>query len=92
MDENEMNYHGKNITASEYYYNCNPNAWDNMLYPEAIKNRKEMAWKLFGELFEESKTYPLTQELPIELTTRMRKVKKAYDDNTRLVDEKSLVL
>ena len=92
MCENVMKYNGKTMTASEYYYDCTYDVWDKMFYPEAIIDRKYRAWKLFTKLYNESQTYPMTQELPIELSTRMRKVKKAFDDNQRLVDEKNLII
>ncbi len=80
------------MTGSMYYYNTTPDTWDQMLYPEAIIDRKNKAQILFEALYLESINRPLTEEIPEYLKTRLRKVKKAFDDNKKLCDEKSIII
>jgi len=91
-DKNIKHYKGQTLTASEYYYDCAPDTWDNMLYPDAIKDRRDRAWALFVQLYKESEDKPRNREVPIELANRLRKVTKAHSDNKQLCDEKSLVI
>lgn len=92
MSENKIEYEGKTITASEYYYGCKPDTWDDMLYPDAIEDRKNRAWELFKQLFIEREQLPYNQDLSEEKALRLRKVRKAYEDNKRLTEEKHLII
>ena len=92
MSENEIKFEGKTISASEYYYGCTYDTWDEMFYPEAVIDRRDRAWELFKELYLERESLPMNQDLSEEKALRLRKVRKAFEDNQRLVDEKNLVI
>ncbi len=85
-------YNGVTMYASEYYYNCLPDTWDLMLYKDAIIDRRDSAEILFKALYLESVNRPLNEEVPDELKLRLRKVDKAFKDNKKLCDEKSLII
>jgi soluble lytic murein transglycosylase-like protein len=84
--EDTKNYKGKNIPASVYYYGVLSNTWDNMLYWDAVKDRRDRARKLFFELmnFKETRQF--------DDLVREHKVYKAWKDNEKLLDERSLVI
>lgn len=85
-------FEGRTIYASEYYYGCQPDAWDNMLYPDAIIDRRDKAWELFCELYTERHVLPYSEDINEEKALRLRKVRIAYEDNKQLCDEKSLII
>jgi hypothetical protein len=91
-NKNIKMYNGQEMSASEYYYDCAFDTWDKMLYPEAIIDRKNRAWELFRKLYKESMSIPMNQEIPLDLSRRMKKAKKAFDDNSKLAEEKFLIL
>ena len=95
-DKNIKHFGGETIYASEYYYDCKPDAWDSMLYPEAIRDRKEKAQKLYAHYvdrqFAEYKSDFNGTKLTTEEHARMRATSKAYELNKKLCDEKTLII
>jgi hypothetical protein len=77
------------MTACEYYYGVDFHAWENLPYFEAIEMRRNLAKDLYLELYQIQERTP--KELPFEFRKRLWKVKKAWDDNQKLLDERSLV-
>lgn len=82
---------GKSITASEYYYDCPFDYWDNMLYKDAIISRRDKAFELYIRLTE-SQLLPEPKILAPEDEIRAFKVEKAYKDCQQLCDERGLIL
>jgi hypothetical protein len=80
------------MRGSEYYYGegISPNRWDNMLYFEAIEDRRNLARDLYFKLYkiqEESET-----EMPFDFRLRLGKVESAWKLNQKLLDERSLIV
>ena len=75
---------------TEYYYDCQPEVWDNMLYPEAILDRRDRSRDLYFALLKEEMEYK--KVLPFDKRTRLWKVEKAYRDNQKLLDERTTVI
>lgn len=87
-DKNIKHLNGQSLTASEYYYGCQANTWDNMLYPDAIKDRYDRVKILYFELYKESTNPHRSWDDEI----RFFKVKKAFDDTKQLLDERTLII
>jgi len=79
---------GQTISASMYYYGCDFSTWDNMLYTEAIVDRKDKAFALYAMLYDEEQKGVLS----FEDATRLNKVYKAYIYNKKLINERELIL
>ena len=89
---NIKKFNGETMCASEYYYDVQPDAWDDMLYPEAIKDRQKRSWDLFCKLQTQANELPMNKPLPEELSLRINKTRRAFEDNKQLCDEKSLII
>lgn len=78
---NLIKLNGKDISASEYYYGCPFNTWDNMLYKDAIQDRKKRVKEQYFEaLTLENKTY--------EEQVRLKKLENALKDCEQICDER----
>jgi len=88
--DNLINLNGRTLTASEYYYDCTPDTWDNMLYPDAIKDRAKRAKELYFKLYKKREEFK--GEQPFEEQVRLFKVEKAYKDTRQIVDERDLII
>jgi hypothetical protein len=78
------------MKGSEYYYNCSPDTWDNMLYFEAIEDRRNRARDLYYELYMIQENSE--KEMPFEFRKRLGKVESAWKLNQKLLDERYLVM
>lgn len=89
-------FKGQTIYASEYYYGCQPGHWDEMLYPDAIIDRRNKAYKIYtyyvDRQFAEYKSDFNGTKLTTEELRRMSSVSDAYVLNKKLHDEKTLVI
>ena len=93
---NIKKFNGETMYASEYYYGAKPDAWDLMLYPDAIKDRRDKANAIhkyyvdreFAEYRSDFNGVKLTAEERVRLVA----VGKAYSLNKKLCDEKSLII
>ena len=82
---NTKNHNNETMSASFYYYGCESNEWDEMNYFRAIKDRKEKAFKLWGDLYS-----VYDQKKPtFDDHVRLQKVYQAYQDNDQLLDERA---
>ncbi len=88
-DKNIKHINGKSMTASEYYYECKPDTWDNMLYPAALKDRHDRIQKLYFKLTEEDLK---GTKWSFDERVRYHKVEKAYKDAKQLLDERTLII
>ena len=77
----------KTLTASQYYYGCPPDVWDNMLYFDALQDRWEKSRKLYFELWDEWEELK-DKKNHFELEKRMFYVAKAMNFNKKLLDER----
>ncbi len=84
-DKNVKHLNGRSLTASEYYYDCPSDTWDNMNYRDAIEDRYERAKQLYFKLYNSSQD-------TFDDQVRFHKVQKAYNDTKQLLDERSLVI
>jgi hypothetical protein len=84
--EDTKKYKGKNIPASEYYYGVLSSTWDNMLYWDAVKDRRDRARELFYDLLEDTKPKDYDEQV------RESKIYKAWKDNEKLLDERSFII
>jgi len=75
---------GGTISDSMYYYGCESSQWDNMNYFDAIKDRRDRAFALFGQFLDES----LSGKQTYEFQVRSDKVYQAYRLNEKLIDER----
>jgi hypothetical protein len=75
--------------ASEYFYGCSYTEWENLPYFEAIELRVKKAREVFMGLYKDQSG---KTGIPFEDQLRIFKVKKAWDDNQRLLDERSETL
>ena len=82
---NIINYNNKTITASEYYYGVPYDYWDQMLYPEAIKDRYKKVIKIYFDLLD-------TPQETFDDKIRFHKVEKAMKDARELLDERGIVI
>ena len=87
-----MKLNGQSITASEYYYGCPSDTWDDMLYKDAIVDRAKRAKELYFKLYKEQSKYSKGNEQPFEDQVRIFKVEKAYKDTKQIVDERNLII
>jgi len=72
---------GKDVTASIYYYGCDFNTWDNMLYKDAIQDRlKRVKEQYYAALDLENRTY--------EEQVRLKKLENAFKDCSQICDER----
>ena len=85
--ENTKEYQGKTITESEYYYGVKSSYWDNMYYWDAVEDRRNRARDIYYKIstIDTKNIKPLTYEESV----RQHKVKKAFDDTQRLLDERN---
>jgi len=90
MKDNLIDLNGKTLTASEYYYDCTADTWDNMLYPDAIKDRARRAKELYFKLYKKREEYK--GEQPFEDQVRFFKVEKAYNLASQIVAERDLII
>ena len=77
----------KAITASQYYYECLPGIWDNMLYFDALRDRWERSRKLYFELLAEWEELK-DKKNHFDLEKRLFFVEKAMNFNKKLLDER----
>ena len=89
-DKNIKHLDGVSMTASEYYYETPADTWDDMKYPEAIKDRYQRVSKLYYRLLKEEMNDP--KELTWDWKIRYFKVEQAFKDNKQLLDERSLLI
>jgi len=82
---NLINYNNKTMTASEYYYGVGYDHWDNMLYPEALKDRYKRVKKIYFEMLDK----PLNT---FDTKIRFHKIEKAVKDCKELLDERGIVI
>jgi hypothetical protein len=75
--------------ASWYYYGAHFSEWENLLYFEAIKKRRDLARKLYNKLYLEQMNM---KPIPYDQQVRIMKVKKALDDNQKLLDERNTII
>jgi hypothetical protein len=75
------------FSGSRYYYDCDFHVWDDMLYPDAIKDRAKRAKELYFELLG-----TCDFKMSYEEQIRLGKVYKAWKDNEKLIDERSLII
>ena len=88
---NLMTLNGETVSASQYYYGCDVHTWDNMLYPDAIKDRRDKALELYMKLYDAQKGMKYN-DVKFEDRVRMFKVEKAVKDTKQLCDERNLIL
>ena len=67
-----------------YYYGCESSEWDNMMYFDALKDRRDRAFALFGEFLE----FDIKEQQAFEYQVRSGKVYEAYKLNEKFIDER----
>ena len=90
LPENTKEYKGKIITESEYYYGRKPTYWDKMYYWDAVEDRRNRARDIYYKMVtKDIKNQKDQNPLTYEESVRQHKVKKAFDDTQRLLDERN---
>jgi len=84
---NLKNIEGKTVSASNYYYDCPPDTWDEMLYKDAIKDRAERAQALYFRLYTEMMA---DKNWSFENQVRLHKVTQAAALTRKIADERNL--
>ncbi len=89
---NIMVHNNRSMFASEYYYGVtDPKYWDDMLYKNAIIDRRDKAFALYIKLTEHQ-LLPEPKVLSFEDEKRAHKVEQAYKDCKQLCDERGLII
>ncbi len=83
-------FEGRTMSASMYYYGCEMTEWDDLLYPDAIIDRRNRAFELYKELITEKAN--TKGEMSFEKRKRLWKVEMAYKDNSQLCEERGLII